>query len=204
MTNIDRIVSDVAASGMLMSKAERAALRAAAKAEAKRQKLAERDKQDAAAKAEIWDDRDGKARPTPQRRLKGVFSLRDAEDAGVSVAVDQASGTIDRLAHVRVITSRQREAGHIFEEVVRGSIGSPAGRSCVDFSPVGYDGDEADDESAQRAQSRWRSLRRMLPPKQRQECMAVCWQGQLPRSIGLLREALTVVGDWAGLEQERA
>lgn len=155
-----------------------------------------------APQAEIWEDRDGKARPTPQRRLKGVFRLRDGDDAGVSVAFDEASGVIDALAHAGRITARQREAGHIFEEVSRGAVGSPAGRSCVDFTPVGHDGDE-DDEDAVRAQARWRSLRRMLHPAHRQECMAVCWEGKQPRSVARLRDALDCVGDWAGLEKQR-
>jgi hypothetical protein len=201
MSAIDRLVGGVVASGAL-SKAEKAKQREVAKVARRKQHKAEREKLNLAAAAQIWDDREGKARPTPQRRRKGVFSLRDGDDAGVSVAVDEASSCIDALAVQRLITARQREAGHVFEEVSRGAIGSPAGRSCVDFTPVGHEGDE-DDEDAVRAQARWRSLRRMLSPAHRQECMAVCWQGAQPVSMDRLRAALDVVGDWAGLEKER-
>lgn len=129
-----------------------------------------------------------------------MFSLRDGEDAGVTIAVDAASCVISALAERGAISARQREAGHIFEEVARGAVGSPAGRSCMDFSPVGYEGD-LDDEDAIRAQKRWNSLRRMMRPQDRQECMAVCWQRVQPSSINRLRSALDIVADWAGLEK---
>lgn len=201
MSSIDRLVGQVAASGAL-SKAERARRREEAKAARRSERRKQKQQDDQAARLETWVDREGKARPTPQRIRKGVFSLRDAEDAGVTVAVDSASCVIDALAERRVLTARQREAGHIFEDVVRGAMGSPAGRSCVDFSPVGHDGD-VEDEDAIRAQRRWSSLRRMLRPADRQECMAACWQGQAPRSVERLRAALDAVGDWAGLDKAR-
>lgn len=200
MSNIDKIIGDVVASGAL-AKAAQAKPSKVDKAARRRQKRAERDSLRIAAAAENWDDREGKARPTPQRRLKGVFSLRDGDEAGVSVAVDHASGVIDALAHANHITARQREAGHVFEEVSRGAIGSPAGRSCVDFTPAGY-GDD-DDEATAKAQARWASLRRVMSIAHRQECMAVCWQGAKPHSLSRLRAALDIVGDWAGLEIEK-
>lgn len=197
--SIDRLVGQVIASGAL-TKAEKARRRE----EAVKARRAERHRQkqlDAAqARAEIWEDRDGKARPTPQRRLKGVFALRDAEDAGVTIAVDSASCAIDRLAAAGTITPRQREAGHGFEAVARGTLGSPAGRSCVDFTPVGHDGD--DDDGSVDARRRWDSLRRMLHPADRRELMAVCWEGAKPVSIDRLRRGLDATGDWMGLEKE--
>lgn len=199
MSSMDRIVQGLAASGAL-DKASRADARRQARKESKAAARKEREQLRIAAAAEIWEDRDGKARPTPQRRLKGVFSLRDGDDAGVSVAVDQRACTIWTLLDLGLIDKRQAEAGEIFEEVARGGIGSPSSRSCIDFSPVGHDGD-GDDDAAIRARSRWRSLQRMLSPSDRQECMAVCWQHVMPRSISRLRHALDIVGDWAGLER---
>ncbi|MDF3904684.1 hypothetical protein [Paracoccus sp. AS002] len=201
MSKIDRLVGQVVASGAL-AKAERAKKRDEAAAARRKLKRAEREKLRIAAAAEIWDDREGKARPTPQRRLKGVFSLRDADEAGVSVAVDSASCVIDALAERGVITARQCEAGHIFEAAARGALGSPAGRSCVDFSPVGHDGD-GDDEETVRANKRWSSLRRMIRPDDRREMMAVCWQNAKPQRLEQLRRGLDATADWAGLEPER-
>lgn len=193
MSKIDRLVGQVMAAAAVREK--RLEDRKKAKAEARRKRIEQE-------RAEIWDDREGKARPTPQRLLKGVFSLRDAEDAGVSVAVDCMSCVIDRLAETGTITARQREAGHIFESAARGALGSPAGRSCVDFSPVGYDGDD-DDEDAARANKRWSSLRRMIRPDDRREMMAVCWQNAKPQRLEQLRRGLDATADWAGLEPER-
>lgn len=199
MSSIDRLVGQLVASGTL-SKAEKAKRREEAAKARRTERRKQKQQDDQNARIENWTDREGKARPTPQRIRKGVFSLRDGEDAGVTIAVDAASCVIDALAARQVITARQREAGHIFEEVARGAVGSPAGRSCVDFSPVGYEGDH-DDEDTVRAQKRWNSLRRMMRPQDRQECMAVCWQRAQPRSIHILRSALDVVADWAGLEK---
>lgn len=201
MSSIDRLVGQVIASGAL-TKAERARRREEAKQARKTMRRKDREQLKLAAAAEIWDDRPDKARPTPQRRLKGVFSLRDSDDrAGVAVAVDAAGCVIDALAQRGVITERQREAGHGFEDAARGALGSPAGRSCVDFSPVGHDGD-SDDEDAAAARKRWDSLRRMISPQDRKECLSVCWEGFRPASIDRLRRGLDATADWMGLAKE--
>jgi len=201
MSSIDKLVEKVVASGAL-TKAERARLRQQDAEKRRKARRVERERLRIAAAAEIWEDREGKARPTPERKRKGVFSLRDADEAGVSVAVDSASCVIDALAERGIITARQREAGHIFEAAARGALGSPASRSCVDFSPVGHDGD-GDDEQAVRANKRWNSLRRMIRPDDRREMMAVCWQNAKPQRIQQLRRGLDATADWAGLEPER-
>lgn len=97
MSRIDRLVGQVIASGAL-SKAEKAKRRVEAAEARGKMKRIERERLRIAAAAEIWEDREGKARPTPQRKLKGVFSLSDGDDAGVSVASDSASCTLDALA----------------------------------------------------------------------------------------------------------
>ena len=201
MSAIDRLVGQVIASGAL-SKAEKAKRREMSAESRKKAKQAERGRLRIAAAAEIWDDREGKARPTPERKLKGVFSLRDADDAGVSVAVDSASCVIDAMAEMGAITARQCEAGHIFNGAARGALGSPSGRSCVDFSPVGHDGDD-DDEAAVMADNRWNSLRRMIRPDDRRELMAVCWQNAKPQRLEQLRRGLDATADWAGLEPDQ-
>lgn len=193
MSDIDRLVGKVAASGAL-SKAEKARRREVTRKERQQQKRALR----IAAAAENWKDREGKARPTPQRRIKGVFRLREGDRAGVAVAVDAVSSPIGALSEAGFLTDRQREAGHIFEEVARGALGSPAGRSCIDFEPVGHDGDDDGNIEATR---RWNSLRRMLSPEDRRECENVCWSHAAPSDMRRLRRGLDATADWAGLEK---
>lgn len=200
MSSMDRLVGQVVASGAL-AKAEKARRREDAKQSRKQQRKKERDQIRLAAAADIWEDREGKAKPTPQRKLKGVFSLRDSDAAGVAVAVDSASSPIGALADLGAITDRQREAGDIFEDAARAALGSPTGRSCVDFSPAGHVGDN-DDDIAVAASKRWDSLRRMISPQDRRECMAVCWEHARPVSIDRLRRGLDAVADWAGLDKE--
>lgn len=197
--DFDRLVGQVVASGAL-SKSDRARRIEAAKQARRAERRKRKQEDDARAKAEIWDDRDGKARPTEQRRIKGVFRLREGDDAGVSIAVDEASCTVDRLHASGVLTDRQREAGHGFEATARGVLGSPAGRSCCDMTPVGHDGD-SDDDGAIEARRRWDSLRRMLHPDDRRELVAVCWEGHRPVSLDRLRRGLDATGDWMGLER---
>lgn len=197
--DFERLVGQVIASGAL-SKAERAKRKEAAVQARRHERRAQREQLRIASAAEIWDDRDGKARPTPQRRLKGVFSLRDGDEAGVSVAVDGASCVIDALAARGDLTPRQREAGHGFEDAARGVLGSPAGRSCCDMTPVGHDGDDEDDAAIE-AKRRWDSLRRMLRPADRRELEAVCWSRHRPVSMDRLRRGLDATGDWMGLDK---
>ncbi len=197
--DFERLVGQVVASGAL-GKAERARRKEEAVQSKRQERRKQREHLRIASAAEIWDDRDGKARPTPQRRLKGVFSLRDGDEAGVAVAVDGASCVIDWLAARGAITPRQREAGHGFEDAARGVLGSPAGRSCCDMTPVGHDGD-GDDEAAIHARRRWDSLRRMLIPADRRELEAVCWSRHRPVSMDRLRRGLDATGDWMGLEK---
>lgn len=199
--DFERLVGQVVASGAL-SKAERARRKEEAAKARRSEKRAERDRLRIAAAAEIWEDREGKARPTPERIRKGVFRLREGDLAGVSIAVAEVESIVDALAAKGLLTPRQREAGHGVEDVARGVLGSPSGRSCCDMTPVGYDGDE-DDEGAAHAAARWNSLRRMLHPADRRECIAVCWERRRPSSLDRLRRGLDAAGDWLGLAKDR-
>lgn len=107
----------------------------------KAQRKRARKAQSTATAADIWEDRDGKARPTPERRAKGAFVLRDGDDAGVTVAVDEAATFIDALAARGIISAEQRDGGHDFAALMERTALVRSGRSCLDFSPVGYDGD---------------------------------------------------------------
>lgn len=108
-----------------------------------RRRLRRRAKQQVAAAvaADIWEDRDGKARPTPERKAKGAFVLHETEDAGVTRAVDTAVTMLDQLAVQGRITAEQAHGGHDFAALMERTRLVSAGRSCLDFTPVGHDGD---------------------------------------------------------------
>ena len=58
----------------------------------------------AAVVLENWRDKDGKARPTPERPNRGSFILIDGDDAGVAIAIDTSVTTLDRLRQALLIT----------------------------------------------------------------------------------------------------
>jgi hypothetical protein len=202
MSNMDSIIGAVAASGALdraKASAGKATATARKKAEkAKRRSQRKAQEQSAAVSADNWDDRDGKARPTPERRAKGDWELRDGEDAGVTVAVDRRASMLDQLGHIGKITANQVQGGHDFAALMQRMQMVPAGRSCLDFSPVGFDAaDEPTHAELRDAQDRtelylacgmltWAELRR------------VCVDGDAPRSYDRLRAGLDLcVKFWA-------
>lgn len=148
----------------------------------------------AAVAAQIWEDRAGKARPTAERRAKGKFVLRDGDDAGVTVAVDEGVTVLDRLALAGVITEDQRQAGHDLAAVLyRTRLGS-TGRSCIDMSPVGYEGDDLEEthQEVRDRQQRAQVFQRCRGPWVWPELVRVCRDDQRPRSIEALRDGLDV------------
>jgi len=160
------------------------------KAKAKARRRAERS---AAVEANRWDDREGKARPTPERRAKGGFVLIDGSEMGVAVAVDRLATALDRLAHMGQITAEQAEAGHDFAALLYRTRLTAAPRDSIDNTPRGWDGD--DDEAATHAQVRdWRERSQILAAIGRpafSEMRRVCVDGHPPRRISVLREALS-------------
>jgi len=124
-------------------------------------------------KYENWEPRDGLDRPTPERRKRGHFRLSETRIAGVTVAIDDCPDNVAYLHRAGVINGRQEEAARRFEEVCRGGIGSVSTRSCIDFSPVGYEGDLEDDEET-RQQAEWRELRNHMTPVLRKELEKLC------------------------------
>lgn len=181
--------------GKQLSKAER---KAADRAARRAQRLAEQKRLSAAAQAENWTDRDGKARPTPERRAKGAFVLRDGEDAGVTVAVDEACTELDRLRRRGILTDEQAQGGHDLAALLERTRLTAPGRSCLDISPVGFDDSEPSHGELRDARERaelylscgvltWRELRR------------VCHEGLAPRSLIRLREGLDICARYWGL-----
>ena len=191
MSRLDKIVEGLAASGVL-SKAEKAAKATASKAEKKRRKQ----ERSAAVAAQNWDDREGKARPTPERRSKGAFALHDGEDAGVTVAVDEVPDCLAALLASGAITKRQHDGGRAFAEAAFQNLGGPSQRSCLDIGAAGYDASDGDPDQHRE----WRRLQRYTGGAFG-ICLTVCWEGLAikPHALGLLRHGLTQAADWAGL-----
>ena len=151
-----------------------------------------------AATADVWVDRDGKARPTPERRAKGMFRLIDGEDAGVTVAVDQCTTMLDWLALRGHITGDQAQAGLMLAGLLDRTRLVGQGRSCLDFSPVGHDGDEVSERQMRDEQDRaevylgcgtytWAELRR------------VCQDGLRPTDMDRLRTGLDFCAKFWGI-----
>ena len=161
----------------------------------KKLRRADRKAQSIAAAAEIWEPREGKERPTPERRAKGAFVLRDTEDAGVTVAVDEGATELDRLALRGTITEDQRQAGHDLAQVLHRTRLTSSGRSCIDMTPVGHQSleDSDDDWQAKRdEQQRQAVYLRCRGPWVWPELIRVCRDDEPVRDVASLRSGLDV------------
>lgn len=164
-------------------------------AQARKARRAAKQAQSIAAAAEIWEPREGKERPTPERRAKGAFVLRDTEDAGVTVAVDEGATELDRLAIRGIITEDQRQAGHDLAQVLHRTRLTSAGRSCINMEPVGYQSleDSEDDWQAKRDnQQRHAVWLRCKGPWVWPELIRVCRDDEPCRHVPSLRDGLDI------------
>jgi len=172
----------------------------------KAQKKAQRraDQISAARHAENWTDREGKARPTPERKAKGVFVLRDGDDAGVTVAVDECSTMLDQLRMHGIITDPQCQAGHDFAAMLnRMQMVSP-GRSCLDFTPVGYDGDHEPTHAELRDKDdRIKIFAKCSGPWVWPELRRVCFENDKPRDLKSLISGLDICAVYWGLQDAK-
>lgn len=168
-----------------------------------------RDPEPADQSADPWEDRDGKRRPTPQRRERGAFRLVPAEDAGVTYAYDDCSTPLRSAFTRSQISRRQIDAGEAFERLVRAVSGSPGPRSCLDFTPRG--GDQSDPEWRAHARNEFVDLCRVMGQATSSVMLAVCHahQGTGPRSLRRRRwqrllEGLTAAADFWKLPPDEA
>ena len=181
MTILDQIITSMSKSGTF-SKADKAAKKIATR-KAKAEKSA-------AVQAANWEDRDGKARPTPERQAKGNFVLRDGELAGVTIAVDEAGTILDRLHRGGQITADQCQGGHDFAALLERTRLGSRGRSCLDFTPVGHDGDAEPTHAELRdTNERWR-LHLQCGAVTWREMRRVCSEGEPARDSIRLRDGL--------------
>ncbi len=171
------------------------------KAEKKAAKRAELARQSAAVAAANWSDRpeSGKARPTPERRAKGRFVLRDTEDAGVTVAVDEAPTMLDRLYAAHVITAHQRDGGLDLAALLRRTRLTSEGRSCLDFTPVATGDDSAPSHAELRDAQERAEIYLACGMLVFAELRRVCHDHQMPRSLDRLRQGLDICARfWGG------
>ena len=127
-------------------------------------------------KAANYTDRDDQRRPTPERLAKGDFSLvDDPEIAGTQYAMDNAEGMPSAYRIARVIDDRQLDAAKDFERIAVSRLGSPSGRSCLNFDPVGHEAEEDTDREIA-AMREWRDLCGMMSMEVLRVLQTVCWQ----------------------------
>lgn len=164
------------------------------KAEKRRKKRMAAREAAAQIEAKRWIPREGKDRPTQQRLTKGAFVLRDTEDAGVSVAVDENATMLDRLRSAGLISEDQRQAGHDLAGVLQRTSLAPQGRSCLDMTPRGHHGDDTDETWQERRDSQQRRLvwARCKGPWVWPELMRVCRDDEACRHIDSLRSGLDI------------
>lgn len=166
--------------------------RAARRVEAGRRAI-EKHRQRVAAYIAEWEAiestrRNIPAEPTEQRRTKGLFACIALD--GSRVERDLHATMLDKLFDAGSITDEQCQGGQDFAVLMERMRLVPAGRSCLDNSPRGFDdtaepthGELRDEEERQRLHSAcgslvWAELRR------------VCVEQCNPRSIDRLRIGL--------------
>lgn len=177
-------------------KAAKKAIKDAAKKKAQQQS--------AAVEAAIWDDREGKARPTPERRAKGDFVLRDGDDAGVTVAVDQNVTRLDSLRKRGIITQDQAQGGHDFAALIERTRLVKETRSCLNFDPVGYDGGDVENHGAERDERERAEIYLACGTITFAELRRVCCDQDAPRSLIRLRAGLTLCEKfWGGVDRSK-
>lgn len=149
-------------------------------------------------KYEVWIDRPHKARPTPERLMRGEWRLDDTTAAGVTVAVDQQATELDRLRARGIITPEQCQGGLDLADLLRRTRVTRVGRSCIDFEPVGHDPDEYDDTAEVKALGIRRSLYEKCGPLTWRCLWETCVDEQPPRDVDRLRDGLRICADFFG------
>jgi hypothetical protein len=129
----------------------------------------------------------GKSRPTPERVSRGTYQVFDGENAGETYAQDMTPDPLSRLLSEGKVSSRQYDAGRAFEALahrVRG--GGPGQRSCLDFTPIGHDEGEGNEEM----EREWKDLRSYLGFVGFQAVDAVCYRHEEAHPL-VLSQALS-------------
>ncbi len=109
--SFDRFAQQLAAATKAKAISAKHVTKDQAKKARQREKRRMKQEASAAVTADIWQDREGKARPTDERRRQGSWVLRDGEDAGVTIAVDEHAHVLDQMASKSIISSDQQPPG---------------------------------------------------------------------------------------------
>lgn len=198
---IDRYAAQIAAVTQTKVKARQVSKEQAKKARQRERRAGKHDLS-AAVSADIWQDRDGKARPTSERRARGSWVLRDGEDAGVTIAVDEHAHVLDQMASKSIITSDQQQAGHDLAALMERTRLVAGGRSCLDFTPVGHEGDAEPTHSELRDAKERRDLYAKIGAGVWAQLRMVCHEGHWPDRINDLRGGLDVAAKyWMGCKK---
>lgn len=144
--------------------------------------------------AHQWEDREGNARPTPERKARTVMRLVDGADAGVKIAYDDQSTPLRDCFVQGKIDEHHVTAGERFEALCRANMGSPSPRSCLDWSPKGHD--ETVTEYAVRARQALTEATHVLGLETSTVLMDVCYfhKGTGPRRPDARRWSRFVTG----------
>ena len=197
--SIDRYAQQIAAASKSKVTAAKQVSKDNAKKTRQREKRGMKDATSAAVTADIWQDREGKARPAEERRRQGSWVLRDGEDAGVTMAVDEHAHVLDQLAAKGIIDSDQCQAGHDFAMLMERTRLVAGGRSCLNMDPVGHEGDAEPTHSELREADERRDLNKRMGSWVWSEMRMVCHQGFWPDRLDGLHEGLDVAAKyWMG------
>lgn len=108
--------------------------------------------------------------------------------------------TIEALTAQGVLPEYALAAAGDYASLARAVRGSPAQRSCLDFSPVGHEGD-VDDPQAERNWRDWRTLQRLMGMLADAELSRMLWEQDGDGDVldlGALRRGLQVVAEYYG------
>lgn len=169
-----------------------ASLDKAARDARKKARQEQRKERSLAVEADNWQPRDGKDRPTPERKAKGKFELIDGEDAGVTIAIDRQATVLDQLQAAGHLTPEQCEAGLDFAALMARTRLVSQGRSCLDFTPVGYEGDIEDEASKADEAARAKIFARCNGPWVWAELRRVCCENRPVSHLASLQDGLDI------------
>jgi hypothetical protein len=139
----------------------------------------------------LHDPDNGKCRPTPERVKRGKYQVLDGDSAGETYAQDMAPDVLSRLS----VPPKHYDAGRRFEEIAHQIRGGGPGRSCLDFSPVGYDEGEGNAE----LEREWKDLRAFLGFVGFQAVDAACYYHEEPANRHVLSAGLSRAAVFWGL-----
>lgn len=107
---------------------------------------------------------------------------------------------IDALVAAGALPDTAHSAAEDYARLARAVRGSPAQRSCLDFSPVGHEGEDEDPQAA-RDWRDWREVQRRMGMRADAELSRLLWEqdgdGRV-RDLGALRHGLQVVAEYFG------